>query len=1011
MAAAVEDRLDKKVAQLTKVVVFLNKKNEESQRERGILAQRHEDEVQTILGHARRRLEQFERRMVEIGQPAAVLDALTAKLRTAAQARADEEVARLRQQYREKEEEHADQLRLRTDEVAAVRQQAAAMQRRLAEAIDAAATAAKGHAAVAAAEKQAEIDQLSASQAQLTQELKVLQAERDTLRARAEAAEAAHTETAGAARELAKARQVEEELRSSIAHVTSRASATEGDLTTAQTRVSELEQQLAAAQQAATDHTSAHERVSSQLGDTKVAMLALEQEHSRRAAEDLNNLRSRESEIEMLKQKLAEHLGARDAENDRLREKLDELGRCHSDKVNRLETTLHDVKRSSATAVVQAKAKSKETQALLTAELEAARAETDRVRSELEASLEKETANLAQRHSMQLREFRNAWDRDRRVMVEQHKAELAAATASASVSVDAQLAQEHVSRLEHELRISTARAAELEAASTQATARLAAAQERAERAEAELATRLVEADGVRQAHEGARDQLDAALADAQAKEAAARAEKDSAAVEVLQLRRDLASAQASLAQAEATITQLRDSHAGELTELERQHESLVASKIRDLEAKHHDARTSMEAKVDELHTQVRRSAADLEAAGRAADEREQHKLSELEARLLREAEEHEASRVSDALASAETASLAAARQELERECATRDDEIAALQRALSDAREEGEMRLSNASADAAARLQAQLELAAEKAAAAVAQLKEMHKADLDRAEAEATAAVATAKAAAENELTAQEQSWQERIRASIHKSRTSAMSEAQAEAARRAAETDEAHAAQVAALQGALEAAQGEVAEAVAAKDAALRQADECEAESTQHTTRIEALVSELEAKGEELLAQRREMSVQLDSARAESAALVEQNKSAMEKLVNGYVAQIDELKDDLRRSEETSKTKLAIFEEEFRKAELEFTKRKSLPEDRDRISQLEGKLATTLKKAQQLAKLNKQYALEVRQQDKTMHTMLKGDQPKLALGQPLPSVGGKATFKRRGPRGSGLPK
>jgi len=51
-----EPRLQKKIAQLTKVVYFLNSKNEDGQAVRAKEANSYEDEIQNILGDARRRI-------------------------------------------------------------------------------------------------------------------------------------------------------------------------------------------------------------------------------------------------------------------------------------------------------------------------------------------------------------------------------------------------------------------------------------------------------------------------------------------------------------------------------------------------------------------------------------------------------------------------------------------------------------------------------------------------------------------------------------------------------------------------------------------------------------------------------------------------------------------------------------------------------------------------------------------------------------------------------------------
>jgi hypothetical protein len=74
------------------------------------------------------------------------------------------------------------------------------------------------------------------------------------------------------------------------------------------------------------------------------------------------------------------------------------------------------------------------------------------------------------------------------------------------------------------------------------------------------------------------------------------------------------------------------------------------------------------------------------------------------------------------------------------------------------------------------------------------------------------------------------------------------------------------------------------------------------------------------------------------------------------------------------------------------------------------RIADLEQRLTEELKRSADLARLNKKYALEVRHQDRTMHTLVKGD-TNLPRTLPLPMVGGKATGKKHAPRGSGLPK
>eukprot|EP00035_Acanthoeca_spectabilis_P006653 m.127440 g.127440 ORF g.127440 m.127440 type:complete len:1003 (-) comp13600_c0_seq1:256-3264(-) len=1002
MAAAIEARvepqkLEKKVAQLTKVVVFLNKRNEESQRERGLLAQQHEDEVQTIISHARGRLERLEQKVAEIGPPELVLDALTAKLRTVAQARADEEVARVRQSGQQQERHYVTGLQARTAELDAVRKQAAAMQQRIAEAVEKAGDVAARQTAAIVADHQAEVTRLKAGEAQLQTKVQNLEERCATLHDRAESAEAAEVELRATEAKLAEACLAEEALKAKVAEERARATARDSDLLNASARVAELEGQLASVSSVAETRANESSKLMSMLDEAKAANFALEEEHTRRISEHDQRMSTHLAEREQLKLELENKIKAAAAEEERLRFELTEKDRRHSEVVNRLENTLHTTRTSTSAAASDAEKQMAGLRAKLEKELREAVSAAQKMEKDLKASHAKDVDSLQQRHSVQLREFRNAWDRDRQVMVEQHKAELAAAVgSSSSAAVDVQLANEEVSRLEHEVRVATARCAELETALSAAKNVASVATSRGDKLEEDLAARILEIESLRKAQNASSTVLQQELQ-------AARTKMEATALQVQQLTADLASSRAALARAEAS---------------EQRHHAARAAEVKRLEEEHNKTRTSMQATVSELHEKLRQSSTQLKLGSEEAEEREQRKLAELEQRLLQEAKEREEQRVASALSehahaahAMEQAAIAATQEKMEKECAARNSEIAALQKALQDARAECETDISNAKAEAAERLQRELTDATARAAIAAEELKAAHDAELKRIRAEADESIRAAHALKKDELAAQEHALQKRHESVVHETRRSLLSEAKAESARLLASAEEAHNAALASLRAAITAAQEAATASAQARDAAISRVDALEGQMAEQEDKIRELGKALEGKGNELLSQRRETSAELEKARTDANALVDQHKTEMEKLISRYSSQIDELKEDLARTQAMSAAKLAVFEEEFRNAEIEFANRQSLPADIERISELEGKLAETLKKTQQLAKLNKQYALEVRQQDTTMHVMLKGDAPTLATQKVLPRVGGKATLKRHGPRGSGLPK
>jgi chromosome segregation ATPase len=463
-------------------------------------------------------------------------------------------------------------------------------------------------------------------------------------------------------------------------------------------------------------------------------------------------------------------------------------------------------------------------------------------------------------------------------MVEQHSRELATAAGSSScAAVDVQLANEDVSRLEHEVRVATARTNELETAMQTATATLAEMIARADRLESDLAARTDELDQLRDAHMTTCRELEAALVSGAHSESA----------RTTQFEDEIAAMKTAVASAEARTAELARTHDDALAAAEDRHTKLLARTTKQLEEKHLTTRKSMQETVDGLYVELGQSATELEAA----EEHRRTSLKDLEQRLAREAKEREEKQIADALSklssSAQT-DAAAAQEQMERECTARDAEIKALQKALLDARAECETDVSNAHAEAAEKLQCELDEANARGAAAAADLKAAHAAENERLRQESKAAVEAAHLAKADELTAQETAWKQRRDTAVHETRKSVVSEAECASAQRIAEVEEIHRLALAAAQADIESVQSNATTLVQARDEASRKITELEKSLSETDTKILALGTEVEQKGGELLGQRREFTEQLATLRGEADVLVEQHKIEMERLVTG---------------------------------------------------------------------------------------------------------------------------
>lgn len=540
-------------------------------------------------------------RVGDVGSADAVLDALTARIRAAAQQRADAEIARARESERACEERYAAALKARTEELESVRAKAMDIQKRANAALQAADSTARVHDAAL----RESADRLERERGVFEAKVAALQSECATLRAAMDSAAAERAAEAQLARkELDVACAAASNLKATVQASAEKLAASESMLAAASSLAIKFEEEVRATTERTTALEADNTRLRESVDEAEAARLSAEAE--RHALVILHK----------------DELHTRDREIDRLTQALAQAHQAHEECtpiIARLEAKLDAVRAEAKRA-----AKEGEMQlAALRAELDSASTRAQKEKEALQsdaarrsaAAAERRAAEMQERHDAQLRELRATWDMDRRTMVRQHKEELSSAVANAvakatsslssSDAVDLQLAREDVSRLEHEARIAAAKITELTEALNRAVQSTADAEARAECAALALVKRDAEVQQMQQELEGNGSALLEELRKAREAAAAATAEAEHLRIEARTSRNALATAEQRVADASRAAAE-------ELAMAEKQHSEHVATMSKQMTDRHNVQLTALHATVEDLRGQLELSIARLD---------------------------------------------------------------------------------------------------------------------------------------------------------------------------------------------------------------------------------------------------------------------------------------------------------------------------------------------------------------------------------------------------------------